>query len=95
MAAIRRVGILTGGGDVPSLNVAIKAVAERAADHRIELLGLRRGWLSVLQINPDDENSFAAPMKVAPHEEAVTVTGPQFPYTFPADSLTILRLKTR
>ncbi|HTX66432.1 MAG TPA: hypothetical protein VMD31_11715, partial [Opitutaceae bacterium] len=42
----------------------------------------------------DDENSFAHPKKVYPREETVTVPGPQFPYTFPADSLTILRIKT-
>ena len=54
MSPIRRIGVLTGGGDVPGLNVAIKAVAMRAVDHGIEVLGLRRGWLSLLSINPDD-----------------------------------------
>ena len=51
--ATRRIGILTGGGDVPGLNVAIKAVAMRARNHDIDVLGLRRGWLSLLQIDPD------------------------------------------
>ncbi|HEY3380421.1 MAG TPA: 6-phosphofructokinase [Vicinamibacterales bacterium] len=55
--ATRRIGILTGGGDVPGLNVAIKAVAMRARNHGIEVLGLRRGWLSLLQLNPDDPAS--------------------------------------
>jgi 6-phosphofructokinase 1 len=55
--AARRIGILTGGGDVPGLNVAIKAVAIRARNHNIDVLGLRRGWLSLLQINPDDPAS--------------------------------------
>ena len=54
MTAKRRVGILTGGGDVPGLNVAIKAVVSRAEDGDIEVVGLRRGWLSVVEINPDD-----------------------------------------
>ena len=58
--AIRRIGILTGGGDVPGLNVAIKAVALRARNKDIEVVGLRRGWLSLLQINPDDPASTAA-----------------------------------
>jgi 6-phosphofructokinase 1 len=48
---------LTGGGDVPGLNVAIKAVATRAVDHGIEVVGLRRGWLSLLHVNPDDASS--------------------------------------
>ncbi len=54
MANVRRIGILTGGGDVPGLNVAIKAVVGRAADHGIEVVGLRRGWASVVNIDPDD-----------------------------------------
>jgi 6-phosphofructokinase 1 len=54
MAAKQRIGILTGGGDVPGLNVAIKAVVMRAQRHDIEIVGLRRGWMSVLEINPDD-----------------------------------------
>lgn len=52
--AKRRIGILTGGGDVPGLNVAIKAVVTRAQNHNIEVIGLRRGWMSVVGINPDD-----------------------------------------
>ena len=50
----RRIGILTGGGDVPGLNVAIKAVVMRAQNHDIEVVGLRRGWASLLNLNPDD-----------------------------------------
>ncbi|MGO9461625.1 MAG: 6-phosphofructokinase [Rhodomicrobium sp.] len=41
---IRRLGILTGGGDVPGLNPAIKAVADRADSMGISVLGLRGGW---------------------------------------------------
>lgn len=54
MATKRRIGILTGGGDVPGLNVAIKAVVNRAVDHDIEVIGLRRGWWSVVGNNPGD-----------------------------------------
>jgi 6-phosphofructokinase 1 len=54
MAKKRRIGILTGGGDVPGLNVAIKAVVQRAQDHNIDVIGLRRGWWSIVGINPDD-----------------------------------------
>ncbi len=52
--ARRRIGILTGGGDVPGLNVAIKAVVNRAQDHDIDVVGLRRGWFGPVGINPDD-----------------------------------------
>ena len=50
----RRIGILTGGGDVPGLNVALKAVVTRAEGRDVDVLGLRRGWLSLLEIDPDD-----------------------------------------
>ena len=53
----RKIGILTGGGDVPGLNVAIKAVVSRARDHEIDIIGLRRGWYSLIKINPDDPMS--------------------------------------
>jgi ATP-dependent phosphofructokinase / diphosphate-dependent phosphofructokinase len=59
MTETRRIGILTGGGDVPGLNVAIKAVTLRARDHGIEVVGLRRGWGSLLHIDPDDPASIA------------------------------------
>ncbi len=49
----RRFGILTGGGDVPGLNVAIKAVVQRASAQGTAVVGLRRGWLSLLAIDPD------------------------------------------
>jgi 6-phosphofructokinase 1 len=49
-----RIGILTGGGDVPGLNPCIKAVVNRAVDAGMEVVGLRRGWGSLLNYNPDD-----------------------------------------
>ncbi len=41
---VRRLGILTGGGDVPGLNAVIKAVVYRAEHMGIGILGLRAGW---------------------------------------------------
>jgi 6-phosphofructokinase 1 len=49
-----RIGILTGGGDVPGLTPCIKAVVTRAAAAGHEVLGLRRGWAALLELNPDD-----------------------------------------
>ena len=56
----KRIAILTGGGDVPGLNAAIKAFVGRLLDHDgYEILGLRRGWASLLNIipEPDADNS--------------------------------------
>lgn len=52
-----KIGILTGGGDVPGLNSCIKALVYRAVDAGHEVVGFRRGWLSLLAINPDDPST--------------------------------------
>ncbi len=44
MARTRRIGILTGGGDVPGLNGVIKSVTYRATELGYEVMGIRRGW---------------------------------------------------
>ncbi len=46
-----RIGILTGGGDVPGLNPSIKSVVERVADGGHEVIGIRRGWGGLLNAN--------------------------------------------
>jgi ATP-dependent phosphofructokinase / diphosphate-dependent phosphofructokinase len=55
-----RIGILTGGGDVPGLNPCIKAVVNRVHDDGHEVLGIRRGWSGLLECRPDDPESVAA-----------------------------------
>jgi ATP-dependent phosphofructokinase / diphosphate-dependent phosphofructokinase len=42
--ANKRIGILTGGGDVPGLNSVIKSVVYRGAETKSEVIGIRRGW---------------------------------------------------
>ncbi|MBA2772065.1 MAG: 6-phosphofructokinase, partial [Sphingomonas sp.] len=54
-----KVGILTGGGDVPGLNACIRSVTLSADDLGWEVLGLKRGWQGVLDIDPDDRASVA------------------------------------
>jgi 6-phosphofructokinase len=41
---MRRIGILTGGGDVPGLNAVIKSVVYQTTDMDVEVIGIRRGW---------------------------------------------------
>ena len=55
----KRVGILTGGGDVPGLNAAIKTFVWRMREAGYEVVGLRRGWAALLNILPfrDAENN--------------------------------------
>jgi ATP-dependent phosphofructokinase / diphosphate-dependent phosphofructokinase len=50
-----RIGILTGGGDVPGLNPCIKAVVTRADHEGHQVVGIRRGWAGLLNYNLDDD----------------------------------------
>ncbi|HLU12161.1 MAG TPA: ATP-dependent 6-phosphofructokinase [Oceanobacillus sp.] len=52
-----RIGVLTGGGDVPGLNPAIKAIVNRAIDNGYEVYGIRRGWLGLVACNPDSDDN--------------------------------------
>jgi 6-phosphofructokinase len=45
---VKRIGVLTGGGDAPGLNPAIKGLVYRASEHGIEVVGLYDGWRSLL-----------------------------------------------
>jgi 6-phosphofructokinase 1 len=60
MTKVKRIGVLTGGGDAPGLNPAIKGLVYRASERGIETVGLSDGWLSLL--NP--------PFDVVPLERA-------------------------
>ncbi|HEY2137973.1 MAG TPA: 6-phosphofructokinase [Xanthobacteraceae bacterium] len=57
--AKKRIGILTGGGDVPGLNAVIKSVTYRGSENDIEVLGLRRGWEALTHLNVEDPASMA------------------------------------
>ena len=54
----KTLAILTGGGDVPGLNSAIKQVVRSAADEGWRVLGFRRGWAGPLRYNHDDPASW-------------------------------------
>jgi 6-phosphofructokinase 1 len=53
----KRIGILTGGGDVPGLNSVIKGVVYRATDNDCEVIGIRRGWEGLTHVNFEDAAS--------------------------------------
>ena len=50
-----RIGILTGGGDVPGLNSVIKSVVYRATEQDFEVVGIRRGWQGLTHLKPGPE----------------------------------------
>ncbi|KYH40981.1 MAG: 6-phosphofructokinase [Candidatus Bathyarchaeota archaeon B26-2] len=54
-----RIGVLTGGGDAPGLNAAIRAVFKRCEKYGYEVVGIRRGWAGMLnkecfELKPED-----------------------------------------
>src|SRR5215831_4672078 len=55
--AAKRIGILTGGGDVPGLNSVIKSVVYRSAELGYTVVGLRRGWEALTHVDLQDPAS--------------------------------------
>ena len=61
------IGILTGGGDVPGLNPAIRAITVRALREGYRVLGIRRGWAGLVNMIPDkhaDNSTCVTPLTV-------------------------------
>jgi 6-phosphofructokinase 1 len=55
----KTVGVLTGGGDVPGLNPALKTLVNRATEDGFKVIGIRRGWGGLLNFNRADPDSRA------------------------------------
>ena len=51
----KKIGILTGGGDVPGLNPVIKAVVYRASEMGREVIGIRKGWKGLTDLDALNE----------------------------------------
>ena len=54
MSKLQRVGVLTGGGDAPGLNPAIKGLVYRGAELGLEIVGLFDGWRSLMNPRPEE-----------------------------------------
>ena len=46
-----KIAILTGGGDAPGLNPVIRAVAKVAHENNVEMIGIKRGWAGLVELN--------------------------------------------
>ena len=66
--AIKKIGILTGGGDCPGLNSVIYGIMLKAYDTNIDCIGILKGWKGFL------END-TIPLKIAEHDDLHTVGG--------------------
>ncbi len=63
------IGILTGGGDVPGLNPAIRAVTLRALREGYQVIGIRRGWLGAISIIRDEKADNSENYQILTKEE--------------------------
>src|SRR5215470_13389047 len=71
--AKKRIGILTGGGDVAGLNAVIKSVTYRGSENDIEVVGLRRGWEALTHLNLEDPTSRFQYLIPLNHENTRTI----------------------
>ena len=55
--------ILTGGGDVPGLNPAIRAITIRALREGYRVLGIRHGWAGLVDLVPDPGADITSPVR--------------------------------
>lgn len=64
MRGPKRIGVLTGGGDVPGLNSVLKSVTYRATELGMEVYGIRRGWegLTHVQPGPEGDTEYIRPL---------------------------------
>ena len=59
MASTKRIAILTGGGDVPGLNMCLKSLVYRTIDLGFEPIGIRKGWEGLINYNPDNPSTYS------------------------------------
>jgi 6-phosphofructokinase 1 len=87
-----KIGILTGGGDVPGLNACVKAIVNRLTDGGHKVLGIRRGWGGLLGIQTDDKKSIAESTVPLQKETVRTIdrTGGTFLHTSRANPSTVI-----
>ena len=80
----RRIAILTGGGDVPGLNSAIKQVVSRAQREGIAVVGIRRGWGGLINYRPEADEDWNRHWRTEldwSHVRTIDRTGGTFLYT--------------
>lgn len=79
----KTIGILTGGGDVPGLNSAIKAAVINALDEGYKVIGIRRGWQGLLHYDFDEPSTHDYYVRILGYLDVRTIdrTGGTFLHT--------------
>src|SRR5512135_2642504 len=58
MTMAKRVAILTGGGEVPGLNMCLKSLVYRLIDQGYEPIGVRKGWEGLIRYDPSNPTTY-------------------------------------
>ena len=74
-SAVKRIGVLTSGGDAPGMNAAIRAVVRTAMKNSIECVGIRRGWAGLIAGDICPMNSAANTCKLLGLDGIVAIGG--------------------
>ncbi|MDR3574760.1 MAG: 6-phosphofructokinase [Anaerolineaceae bacterium] len=79
----KTIGILTGGGDVPGLNPAMKAVVLSALENGYRVIGIRRGWAGLLNYNLNEPSTYEYYVRELHRDDVRTIdrTGGTFLHT--------------
>lgn len=79
----KTIGVLTGGGDVPGLNPAMKAVVLSALDADYRVIGIRKGWGGLLNYNLNEPSTFDYYIRRLTRDDVRTIdrTGGTFLHT--------------
>jgi len=59
MTSTKRIAILTGGGDVPGLNMCLKCLVYRTIDLGFEPIGIRKGWEGLINYDPNNPSTYS------------------------------------
>ena len=64
---MKRIGVLTSGGDAPGMNAAIRAVVRTATANDMSVVGIKRGYNGLLMqnLNPEDDYTLMTARKVS------------------------------
>ena len=83
MATKGTIGILTGGGDVPGLNPAIRAITFRGMREGFRVVGIRRGWEGLVDVDPHNDADQSQHVKELTQQivDGVARTGGTFLHT--------------
>lgn len=76
---MRRVGVLTGGGDCPGLNAVIRAITRLALNNQWEVIGIKNGWKGLIE-NETEKLDFASISGILPKGGTILGTSRTNPY---------------